>query len=85
MTLLGSVFAGHSSEHIVRNFWKWVRALTDSDRLLLLAFATGSPSVPPGGFAALGYVHFVCLTVSEFQFLSLVALFRVLTTGQTRN
>ncbi|XRB20175.1 HECT-type E3 ubiquitin transferase [Pseudoscourfieldia marina] len=33
-------------------FWKFVESLSHTDRLLVVWFATGSHSVPVGGFAA---------------------------------
>lgn len=40
---------------LIQWFWSWVRSLNESDRSLLLSFVTGTTTVPPGGFSALGY------------------------------
>ena len=42
----------HASSAQIRWFWELMESLSHTDRRLVVWFATGSPSVPVGGFAA---------------------------------
>lgn len=51
----------NESESTVQWFWKLVRSLKEEEKALLLKFSTGSPCVPPGGFAYLEVVVIIII------------------------
>jgi E3 ubiquitin-protein ligase HUWE1 len=53
-----SRLSGFEKDSVVPGwFWQCVQAMSTEDRGLLLSFATGSSSAPPGGFAQLQGLH----------------------------
>lgn len=68
--LVSVIFSDHkvkgcSSKSIVDWFWSLVNDLDENEKGLLLKFCTGSPRLPPGGFACLK-VRFIILRLIDY-------------------